>query len=75
MDRSPTIGSSCLGKLCRDKGHSRVPEPPDMITGRTTTNLQPPKIRILAIIADEVQRVSPAIGSGGASAAAALISI
>jgi hypothetical protein len=37
-----------------------------MITGRTTTNLQPPFVPVMAIIADEVQRVSPAIGSGGA---------
>ena len=31
--RSDTSGQSCLGKLSRDTGHSRVPEPPDRITG------------------------------------------
>ena len=31
--RSETNAQSCLGKLSRDTGHSRVPEPPDRITG------------------------------------------
>ena len=31
--RSPTSGSSCLGYSSRDSGQSRVPEPPDRITG------------------------------------------
>jgi hypothetical protein len=31
--RSETKAQSCLGKLSRDTGHSRVPEPPDKITG------------------------------------------
>jgi hypothetical protein len=26
-------GQNCLGKLLRETGHSRVPEPPDKITG------------------------------------------
>jgi hypothetical protein len=25
---------NCLGKLSRDSGHMRVPDPPHMITGR-----------------------------------------
>ena len=32
-ERSEISGQSCLGKLSRDTGHSRVPEPPDRITG------------------------------------------
>ena len=31
--RSDTSGQSCFGKLSRDTGHSRVPEPPERITG------------------------------------------
>ena len=31
--RSDTSGQSCLGKLSRDTGQSRVPEPPERITG------------------------------------------
>jgi hypothetical protein len=31
--RSPQSGSNCFGKDARDSGHSRVPEPPDKITG------------------------------------------
>ena len=33
MVRSETSGQSCLGKLSRETGHSRVPEPPDRMTG------------------------------------------
>src|SRR5690606_27582870 len=31
--RSPTRGWNCLGCVSRDSGHSRVPEPPERITG------------------------------------------
>ena len=31
--RSDTSGQSCLGKLSRETGHSRVPEPPERMTG------------------------------------------
>lgn len=27
-------GTNCLGKLSRDNGHKRVPEPPQRMTGR-----------------------------------------
>ena len=33
MVRSEISGQNCLGKLSRDTGHSRVPDPPDKITG------------------------------------------
>ena len=31
--RADTSGHSCLGNVSRDTGHSRVPEPPDRMTG------------------------------------------
>ena len=31
--RSESSGQSCLGKLSRDTGQSRVPEPPERMTG------------------------------------------
>ncbi len=34
LDRSSSSGMNCFGMLSRDAGHSRVPEPPHMITGR-----------------------------------------
>ena len=34
VDRSPISGMNCLGRLSRDSGQTRVPEPPHMITGR-----------------------------------------
>ena len=34
VDRSPIRGMNCLGRLSRDSGHMRDPEPPHMITGR-----------------------------------------
>ena len=39
MVRSLEIGSNCLGKLSRDNGQSRVPEPPERITGRMLLTL------------------------------------
>src|SRR5271165_6992444 len=33
VDRSPMSGMNCLGRLSRDSGQTRVPEPPHMITG------------------------------------------
>jgi len=33
MVRSEIRGQNCLGKLSRDTGHKRVPDPPDKITG------------------------------------------
>src|SRR5271165_2636290 len=33
VDRSPINGMNCLGRLSRDSGQTRVPEPPHMITG------------------------------------------
>src|SRR5215469_14272520 len=30
---SDARGSNCLGRAARDRGHSRVPEPPERITG------------------------------------------
>ena len=35
--RSDANGQSCFGKLSRDTGHSRVPVPPDRITGTMLT--------------------------------------
>ena len=35
IDRSDTSGQNCFGKLSRDTGHSRVPEPPERMTGTT----------------------------------------
>ncbi len=34
LDRSSSSGMNCFGMLSRDAGHSRVPEPPHMMTGR-----------------------------------------
>jgi hypothetical protein len=34
VERRPTMGTNCLGRLSRDTGHSRVPAPPHMITGK-----------------------------------------
>ena len=34
VERSPMTGMNCLGRLSRNSGHMRVPEPPHMITGR-----------------------------------------
>ena len=36
---------NCLGKLSRDTGHSRVPEPPDRMTGTTS----PPALPAAAV--------------------------
>ena len=33
-ERSEISGQSCFGKLSRDTGQSRVPEPPERMTGR-----------------------------------------
>jgi hypothetical protein len=33
IDRSDRSGQSFFGKVSHDTGHSRVPEPPDKITG------------------------------------------
>src|SRR5271166_1284431 len=33
VDRSPISGMNCFGRLSRDSGQTRVPEPPHMITG------------------------------------------
>ncbi|MGB5344830.1 MAG: hypothetical protein WBN23_01570, partial [Woeseia sp.] len=33
MVRLPIKGSSCFGYMARDAGQSRVPEPPERITG------------------------------------------
>ena len=33
VDRSPISGMNCLGRLSRDSGQTRVPEPPHMMTG------------------------------------------
>src|SRR5271165_3198883 len=33
VDRSPISGMNCFGRLSRDSGHTRVPEPPHIITG------------------------------------------
>ena len=33
MERSPSRLRNCLGKASRDSGHSRVPEPPERMTG------------------------------------------
>ena len=33
IERSETSGQNCLGKLSRDTGHNRVPEPPERMTG------------------------------------------
>ncbi len=33
VDRSPISGMNCLGRLSRDSGQTRVPEPPHIITG------------------------------------------
>ena len=32
-ERSDSNGQSCFGKLSRETGHSRVPEPPERMTG------------------------------------------
>ncbi|WP_292177946.1 hypothetical protein [Brevundimonas sp.] len=32
----PAKGMNCLGREGRDAGHSRVPEPPHMMTGKMT---------------------------------------
>src|SRR5208337_273286 len=34
VDWSPISGMNCLGRLSRDSGQTRVPEPPHIITGR-----------------------------------------
>jgi hypothetical protein len=34
VDRSPTSGMNCLGSVSRDSGHTLVPDPPHMITGK-----------------------------------------
>jgi hypothetical protein len=34
MVRPDEMGKSCLGKLSREMGQRRVPEPPDRMTGR-----------------------------------------
>jgi hypothetical protein len=34
VDCSSNKGMNCFGMLSRDAGHSRVPEPPHIITGR-----------------------------------------
>ena len=34
VDCSPTSGMNCFGRLSREAGHTRVPEPPHMMTGR-----------------------------------------
>ena len=34
VDRSPSRGMNCFGKLSREAGQSLVPEPPHMITGK-----------------------------------------
>ncbi len=34
FERSSSRGMNCFGMLSRDAGHSRVPEPPHMMTGR-----------------------------------------
>ena len=36
---SDVSGQSCLGKLSRETGHSRVPEPPDRMTGTIRDSL------------------------------------
>src|SRR5271170_2536060 len=33
VDRSPISGMNCLGRLSRDSGQTRIPEPPHIITG------------------------------------------
>ena len=35
IEWSETSGQSCLGKLSRETGQSRVPEPPERMTGTT----------------------------------------
>ena len=36
---SPTNGKYCLGYCLRDSGHSRVPEPPERMTGIISISL------------------------------------
>jgi hypothetical protein len=33
VERGPKSGRNCLGRLSRDSGHIRVPDPPHMMTG------------------------------------------
>jgi hypothetical protein len=37
VDRVPISGMNCLGKVSRDSGHTRVPAPPHMVTGKIFT--------------------------------------
>ena len=37
MVRAPASAWNCLGRASVESGHSRVPEPPDMITGTIST--------------------------------------
>ena len=37
IERSETSGQNCFGKLSRETGQSRVPEPPERMTGTTVS--------------------------------------
>ena len=37
VERAPTSGMNCFGSVSRDSGHTLVPAPPHMITGKIFT--------------------------------------
>ena len=62
---SPAMtSSSCLGRSARDSGHSRVPEPPAMITAWRTGRPRS-VVSTVDIVSDRVRGGATAAGAGG----------